>query len=142
MKNSALLSFVSIVLFVMMISCGSDDDKSSPSLTGKWQVSTLESYNCVTTTDNKTYTCGTYAWCVVIEFKSNNTFAMTRSSDGSNMGSGTFTFSGNTLALSYVDNPYNTQSPYHVAASVSGNTMTLNYESTTGCDTKTVYQKL
>jgi hypothetical protein len=125
-----------------MISCGSDDDKNTPNITGKWQTSMLENYNCPTSTDNKTYTCGTYAWCVVIEFKSNNTFAITRSSDGSNMGSGTFTFSGNTLTLSYVDNPYNTQSPYFSAASVSGNSMTLNNESTTTCDTKTIYQKL
>jgi hypothetical protein len=148
MKNYRIPSpTLFIFILALSVACSKDDSKnSSPSTTGKWQVNTVETYGCTNTTDNKTYVCGTYTWCDILELKSGNAFTVTRVSDGANMGSGTYTLSGNILSLTYVDNPYHEASPYNSTVTISGTTMTLVYlpavQNTTGCQTKTTYQKM
>ena len=130
-----------LAMFTLLISCSDDDKTSSVSVVGKWQASTQENYECPNSSDNNKLTCGTYAFCYTIEFKSDKTFQMTRSTD--NIGSGKYYLSGDKFSLDFTSNPFGYSSPALYSFTISGNTLTTIYApGGISCKTKAVYLKM
>lgn len=141
MNNRFFTVFTAIIVSIL-VSCGDDDEGSPASITGKWQVSTQETFECPNTADNRVLTCGTYGFCVIIEFKADKTFEMTRSTSGEKMATGTYGMSGSTLYFDYELNPYQYLDPSTLSVTVSGNTMVTVFAPGTTCKTRTTYQKI
>jgi len=137
-----LLTFLPLIL-ILLSSCSDDDKKTtSVDIAGKWQAESRERYECPEAGDNGTLTCGTYAFCFIIEFKADNIFQINRTSNGEFLASGTYVLIEDQLAINLQDNP---AALFFTRDSIvrSGNTLTTaTAEETTSCKTRMVYQKI
>lgn len=122
----------------IIFSCSKDDDSKSINVVGKWKALSQEQYDCTTASSNITRQCEGYGFCVTIEFKQDQTYQMTRTSDGGFVQSGIYSIANQILSLS----PTGAQTQMY-SFSLAGNTLTMTYNYTgPDCKTKTVYQKL
>jgi hypothetical protein len=127
-----------IILLAALSACDSDDDSSSANVSGKWQATDQEQYDCTIAASNSTQTCGTFGFCITIDFKSDQTYEITRTSGGAFVSAGTYSMSGNTLSMMSAGSQ---SLMYQV--NISGNIMTTIYNfNGTDCKTKTTYQKM
>jgi hypothetical protein len=133
MKKIFFILVTSIVIF----SC-SKDDSPSVNLVGKWKTLSQEQYECTTAASNNTKQCGDFGFCVTVEFKADQTFQMTRTSDGSFVQGGTYSRSGNILSLTITG----TQTQMYSLSLSGGTLITIYNYMGLDCKTKTVYQKL
>src|SRR5258705_830878 len=137
MKNR-FLAFAFIVSLTWLLSCSKTSPAPTPIIFGTLKVFTEEEYNCTTATDNKVYTCGAYAYCTTITFKSDKTFQVVHSSDNSSLGTGTYVFTNGYVSLSYTGNI----TPSVYAATITGTKLITTYtSSSSSCSSRYTYQK-
>src|SRR5258706_13584086 len=122
MKNR-FLAFAFIVSLIGPLTCSKTSPAPTPSIVGTWKVLTEEDYNCTTAADNKVYTCGAYAYCTTITFKSDKTFQVVHTSDNSNLGAGTYVFTTGYVSLTYSGSI----TPSVYTATITGTTLVTTY---------------
>ena len=143
MKNICLV-LISIVITAIFFSCSDDDKENSASIIGKWQVVSVEDFECANTSENEKLQCsaGSYTFCQVIEFTSDQTFTSYRIWDNQFMGSGKYYGPGEgKFSIGYTNNPYGSPDNITYDFTVSASALITIYTGSS-CRTRTVYTKI
>jgi hypothetical protein len=134
-----LIQITFITVFVSSLGCSDDDEKSTVSIVGKWQVESRELFDCPDAATNNVLTCSsspTASDCGTWEFKSDGNYTVAE------VGGGGYTYQyeakqSGQLNLCYSGTCY----PYLYA--ISGNKLTITEgDFTTSCLHKWILIKI
>jgi hypothetical protein len=128
-----------IFTFAFFISCGDDDETTSVSLVGKWQVESRELFDCPNASTNNLLVCSsspTASDCGTWEFKTDGSYTV------SEIGGGGYTYQYEANPNSQVDFCYN-NTCYPYLYSITGNKMIITEgDFTTSCLHKWTFVKI
>jgi hypothetical protein len=121
MKNlNQIFTFVAVIMYTFLLSCGDDDEKSPVSIVGKWQVESRELFDCPDAATNNVLQCtasSSSTDCGTWEFKTDGNYTVVYSG-------GSYTQQYETNSNGQLDLCYNsTCTPF--LYSINGNKLTI-----------------